>query len=249
VLYLKSQSEKEAKKFMYKIKLTDFEGPLDLLLFFIKRDELDVYDIPISKITRDFLDSIAETQSLDLEVASEFIYFASVLISIKAKMLLPRPETAAEDDGDFDPRTELVQRLLEYRRFKEMSEVLQSLEDDRRKAYAKGIMESFEVANPDNLIKPTLFDLMAAYRTALEKIPVKKYHEIVRLNVTVDEQIDFLLRKLDEKMQVSFFEVTHEFTDRIYLVVTFLSILEMTKNRLITIIQKENYNDFWISKI
>lgn len=234
---------------MYRVKLSDFEGPLDLLLFFIKRDELDIHNIPISHITREFMDYLAAMKSLDLEVAAEFIYMASVLMSIKAKLLLPRPEPEDGDLDEFDPRTELVQRLLEYKRYKEMSLLLQEREDGRRKLFARGLYEAFDtpVAEEEPAFRPTLFDLIAAYRRALEHIPKKQFHEIRKLPVTVEEQTDFLMTKLRERAQVSFFEAVKDFPERITLVVTFLAILELAKNRVITILTRDDYNDFWIS--
>ena len=117
---------------MYRVRLTEFEGPLDLLLFFIRRDELDIYDIPISRITREFLDHIHMMQSLDLEVAGDFIVMAAELMQIKVRMLLPRLEDQQEEE---DPRAELVRRLIEYKRFKEMAERISGFEDEQRKIY------------------------------------------------------------------------------------------------------------------
>lgn len=234
---------------MYRIKLSDFEGPLDLLLFFIKRDELDIHNIPISRITRDFMEYLAAMQSLDLELAAEFIYMASVLMSIKAKMLLPKPELEEGLLDEFDPRTDLVQRLLEYKRFKEMTSEMQPLEDARRQLFARGAFEEFEAPtiDEDMLRRPTLFELITAYRRVIERVPVRQYHEIRKIPVTLEEQTAFLLSRLKEKIQVSFFEVVGVSGERIVAVVTFLAVLEMAKNRQISIITKDDYNDFWMS--
>ncbi|MBC8044787.1 MAG: segregation/condensation protein A [Rhizobacter sp.] len=234
---------------MYRIKLSDFEGPLDLLLFFIKRDELDIQNIPISRITRDFMEYLAAMQSLDLELAAEFIYMASVLMSIKAKMLLPKPELEEGLLDEFDPRADLVQRLLDYKRFKEMASEMQPFEDARRQLFARGAFEEFEAPtiDEDALRRPTLFELITAYRRVIERVPARQYHEIRKIPVTLEEQTEFLLARLKEKIQVSFFEVVGVSGERIVAVVTFLAVLEMAKNRQISIITKDDYNDFWMS--
>ena len=131
---------------MYRVQLNNFEGPLDLLLFFIKRDELDIYDIPISYITEQFLEFIHMMEELDLDVASEFVLMASMLMSIKAKMMLPREETDDEAELDEnDPRYELVQRLLEYKRYKEMAEKMADIDEETRKKYTRGFYEVDQV--------------------------------------------------------------------------------------------------------
>jgi segregation and condensation protein A len=234
---------------MYRIALSEFEGPLDLLLFFIKRDELDIYDIPISRITRNFLDYLTALQQLDLEVASDFIYMASLLMSIKAKMLLPRPELLEGELDEFDPRAELVQKLLEYKRFKEMSLHMQFLEEDRRQVFPRLTFDPIDAAEiEDETKKFTLFDLIQAYRYALTNMPKKTVHEIKLISVTIEDQTAFILKKLDDQIQVSFLETVTHFTERIEIVVMFLAILELAKNHLINIIIRDDYLDFWMVK-
>jgi len=232
---------------MYRVALSEFEGPLDLLLFFIKRDELNIYDIPISKITKDFIEYLDALQTLNLEVASDFIYMASVLMSIKAKMLLPRPDLADGELDEFDPRTELVQKLLEYKRFKEMAAAMQMQEELRRKLFPRLQFEHVDAPLAEELRRPTLFDLIQAYKYALDHAPKKTVHEIRKIPVTIEAQTDFLLRRLNEKVQLSFFELVSEF-DRITIVVTFLAVLEMAKSRLVSILVRDDHNDFWISR-
>jgi len=237
---------------MYRVQLTEFEGPLDLLLFFIKRDELNIYDIPISKITQDFMGYLDAMQSLNLDVAAEFIYMASVLMSIKAKMLLPRPELLDGDPTEFDPRTELVEKLLEYKRFKEMAGEIRVFEAHRRQQHERKLFEP--IAPPvinemdDPTLRPTLFQLILAYKRVLDNIPKKTVHEIRIIPVSIEDQAAFILRKLDHAVQISFFDSVSEFQERIVLVVTFLAILEMARNRQISIVTKDDYNDFWISR-
>ncbi|MCS6988606.1 MAG: segregation/condensation protein A [Chloroherpetonaceae bacterium] len=234
---------------MYRVSLTEFEGPLDLLLFFIKRDELDIYDIPIAHITKSFMEYLDAMQELNLEVAADFIYMASVLMSIKAKMLLPRPESPSGELDEFDPRTELVQKLLEYKRFKEMALHLQLLEEDRRKLFPRLAFEQIEASEiEDETKRPTLFDLIRAYQIAMKNIPKTTVHEIKRIPVTIEQQTEFLLKKLDERIQISFLETVREFAERITIVVTFLAILEMAKARLVNLIVRDDCGDFWLAK-
>ncbi|ACF13195.1 chromosome segregation and condensation protein ScpA [Chloroherpeton thalassium ATCC 35110] len=237
---------------MYRVHLAEFEGPLDLLLFFIKRDELNIYDIPISKITQDFMAYLDAMQSLSLDVVAEFIYMASVLMSIKAKMLLPRPEALDGDPNEFDPRTELVEKLLEYKRFKKMAGEIRILEEHRRQQHERRLFE--QIAAPvvdemnDPTLRPTLFHLILAYKRVLDHMPKKTVHEIRKVPVSIEEQMQFILKKLDKSVQISFFESVADFQDRIILVVTFLAILEMARSRQISIVTKDDYNDFWISR-
>jgi len=234
---------------MYRVSLSEFEGPLDLLLFFIKRDELDIYDIPIAHITKSFMEYLDAMQELNLEVAADFIYMASVLMSIKAKMLLPRPEVPGGELDEFDPRTELVQKLLEYKRFKEVALNMQLLEEDRRQLFPRLTFEHIEASEiEDETKRPTLFDLIRAYQLAMKNMPKITVHEIKKIPVTIEQQTEFLLKKLDEQIQISFIKTVQEFTERITIVVTFLAILEMAKMRLVNIIVREDYSDFWLTK-
>ncbi len=236
---------------MFRITLEEFEGPLDLLLFFIRRDELDIYNIPISKITADFISYISGMRSMNLEVAAEFIYMASMLMSIKAKMLLPRPTQDGGDPDEFDPRSELVQKLLEYRQMKEASEKLGELAVARARLFAKGFSESFDQNVIDELDeeihRPTLYHLITAYRSVLENIPKPMTRNVTEAPVTVEEQSALILARLRERVQVSFRSVMEGVGESIIVVVTFLAVLELCRNRKILVIIKDGYDDFWIS--
>ena len=178
---------------MYKVKLEQFEGPLDLLLFFVKRDELDIRDIPITKITNEFVEYLHYLDMLDLDVASDFIVMAATLMQIKVKMLLPREEVNGEIE---DPRTELVRQLLQYKRFKEAAEEMSDLEDARRKLFFRADFSADEcekiVEVDDGLKNVTLFHLIAAFKYAMEHIPKQNFHTVERLNVTIDEQVEYI---------------------------------------------------------
>lgn len=236
---------------MFRISLEEFEGPLDLLLFFIKRDELDIYNIPISTITADFIGYIHDVRNLNLEVAAEFIYMASMLMSIKAKMLLPRETMDGADTDEFDPRTELVQRLLEYKRIKEASIAMNQLAEVRENLFGRGFFEDFEPETIDELDeplhRPTLYHLMHAYKTALENLPQPMTRSVQDAPVTVEEQTLLILSRLKDQVQLSFLAVLEGVTERLILVVTFLAVLELCKNQKIIVLVKDGHDDFWIT--
>ncbi|NTV06180.1 MAG: segregation/condensation protein A [Chlorobiaceae bacterium] len=236
---------------MFRISLDEFEGPLDLLLFFIRRDELDIYNIPISKITADFIGYIHDVRNLNLEVAADFIYMASMLMSIKANMLLPRPAQDGSETDEFDPRTELVQRLIEYQRIKEASLALNYLAEVRENLFAKGFFEEFEPEVFDELDepvnRPTLYHLMIAYKSVLENIPRPMTRNVMDAPVTIEEQTAMILSRLQDRVQLSFLSVLEGVTERIILVVTFLAVLELCKNRKIVVLVKDGHDDFWIA--
>jgi segregation and condensation protein A len=237
---------------MFRISLDEFEGPLDLLLFFIRRDELDIYNIPISKITADFIGYIHQARHLNLEVAADFIYMASMLMSIKARMLLPG---LTEEDGgtdEFDPRTELVQRLLEYKQIKEGAAALSGLAEERENYFARGFFEELEPEVIDELDepihRPTLYNLMLAYTSVLENMPRPMTRSAMDAPVTVEEQSALILSKLQERVQLSFLSLFDGVSERIILVVTFLAVLELCKNRIIIVLVKDGHDDFWMAR-
>ncbi len=233
---------------MYKIVLPTFEGPLDLLLFFIKRDELDIYDIPISKITNDFMDYMILIEKLDLEIAGDFILMASTLMQIKVKMLLPREKN--EVGEEIDPRSDLVNALLEYKRYKEMSEELSFFESDQRKLTYRGNFDYDEretFTDVQKLLKNiTLYDLMKAFKNALMEKPKEFVHQIKKLNVSIDEQINYILKKLKEKKELNFIELVKEMSEKIRIIVTFIALLELIKAGSIGLKESPNFNDFII---
>lgn len=234
---------------MYRVQLQQFEGPLDLLLFFIKRDELDIYNIPIHHITKEFLEYIHFLDELDLQVASEFIYMASTLMSIKAKMMIPTEHSEDELDSEHDPRFELVQALLEYKRFKEVGEELIGFDQKARLVYKRGITESdqveIEVDEGEVLRDITLIDLMAAFKlimTQRKKVPFT--HKIVQFETSIERQMQFVVKMLKEKGKSSFIELCLAVQTRMALVVTFLAILEMVKERKLNLYLGETPIDF-----
>lgn len=235
---------------MYRVQLNNFEGPLDLLLFFIKRDELDIYDIPISYITKQFLEYIHLMEELDLDVASEFILMASMLMSIKAKMMLPREDSEDEELDESDPRYELVQRLLEYKRYKEMSEKMADMDDETRKQFMRGYPEADDVekqATGEALQDVTMFDLIAAFKKVLRDIERKNIvHHVEKVSTTVEDQAEFVLNRLQEHGRQSFMEVCSVLRNKIYVVVTFLAVLEMIKEQQINLFLEDDPTKFYI---
>jgi segregation and condensation protein A len=231
---------------LYKIHLDHFEGPLDLLLFFIKRDELNVYDIPIHKITQEFLEYVNLIKFLDLEIAGDFILMASTLMHIKVRLLLPKE--IDEKGVEIDPRAELVQRLLEYKRYKEMSEELGFYESNQRKVSFRGnFSEDLKEAPPeyDILLKNVnVFDLAKVFKSVLDNVKQEVFHEIKKVPVSIEDQMNFVLAKLEEHKELHFLSIVDEIREKIRLVVTFIALLELTKMGKIGIKESSEFNDF-----
>ncbi len=236
---------------MYRVKLTEFEGPLDLLLFFIKRDELDITNIPISRITQEFLEYLHLMASLDLEVAGDFIVMAATLMQIKVRMLLPRDENATEEE---DPRAELVRRLIEYKRFKEMSLELGTMEGEARKVYYRKFFE----ADPRELVEEeddsflkdvSLFNLISAYKSALDQMPRKVVHEVQLLSVSVDEQMSFVMDFLRVHGPTTLLALVAHMVEKIRIIVTVMAVLELTKNKVVALSVVEGREDIGIRSL
>lgn len=236
---------------LYKIKLEQFEGPLDLLLFFIKRDELDIYDIPISHITKEFLEYVNFIKILDLELAGDFILMASTLMHIKARMLLPRE---IDEKGDeIDPRAEFIQALLEYKKYKEVSEELSFYESNQRKIKFRGNFDADVSETPpeyDILLKNvSIYDLAKAFKRAIEEIKEEPIHQIRKLNISIDEQIDFIFAQFKDKPEVHFLTLVEKMKEKIRVVITFIALLELVKMNSVGIKESPNYNDFILYRI
>lgn len=237
---------------MYSIRLNNFEGPLDLLLFFIRRDELDIYDIPIASITQEFLEYVKVLELLDLELAGEFIVMASMLVQIKAQMLLPRDEKAGGDTGlldEDDPRAELVKRLIEYKRYREASDSLTLSAENQRYVLYRSVFEAEEIhaAESGAYRNATLFDLLKALKRAVEKAPDQADpHVVTRFPITVEEKAAEIIHTLGTKPSVRFFELIGGLT-KMHIVVTFLALLELAKNHRILVQQDERFDDIIIA--
>lgn len=233
---------------MYKIKLDQFEGPLDLLLFFIKRDELNIYDIPISRITGEFLEYVNLIKLMDLEVAGDFILMASTLMHIKVRMLLPRE--VDERGEEIDPRADLIRALLEYKKYKEVAEDLTFFESNQRKISFRGDFSHDEKESPPEyeiLLKNiSVYDLAKAFKKVIDGIKVQVVHEVKKINISIDEQIQFILDRLSEKGEIHFLSLVHGMKEKIRVVLTFVALLELTKIEKIGIKESPDFNDFVI---
>ncbi len=241
----------------FEIKLPLFEGPFDLLLFFIERDELDIYDIPISKITNDFLAYIQQLESMNIEVASEFILVAATLMRIKAKMLLPRP-VLNEEGEEIDPREELVQHLLEYKKYKSVVAELMDmeasrLEKERRGNVVKEIKALSAISNVEAEIQDIdLYKLLRIYQKVIKRYEEeqnKPSHSVVQYPYTIEKQKDFLLMELRTHKRLSFEAIIGYNPQKIAVVYNFLAILELLQNRLVTLYGGDDFNSFWIEEL
>lgn len=241
----------------YEIKLPLFEGPFDLLLFFIERDELDIYDIPIFKVTTDFLEYIHQMEVLNMEVASEFILVAATLMSIKAKMLLPRPQVDAQGN-ELDPRDELVKHLIEYKRYKSVIAELSELEKNRFAKEKRGnVVEELKQLAEVNNVESEMQDLdLYKLLKVFEKVS-KRYeqevnkpiHKVVQYPYSLDDQKVLILEMVTLQKRVAFTEIIAEKSEKIYLIFNFLAILELLQSRKISISIGEGFNNFWIEPL
>ena len=236
---------------LYKIKLEHFEGPLDLLLFFIKRDELNIYDIPISKITKEFLEYVNFIKLMDLEIAGDFILMASTLMHIKVRMLLPKE--IDEKGEEIDPRADLIKALLEYKKYKEVAEELLFFEANQRKISFRGNTDTDPKESPadyEYLLKNiTVYDLAKAFKSVIEGIKEKPVHEIRKINISIDEQIQFILDKVNELKEIHFLSLVQGMKEKIRIVITFIALLELVKMQQVAIKASINFNDFIIHSI
>lgn len=240
----------------FEVKLPLFEGPFDLLLFFIERDELDIYDIPISKITNDFLDYIHHLEHLNIEVASEFILVAATLMRIKSKMLLPRPQVD-EQGNEIDPREELVKHLLEYKKYKSVVENFHKMEEtelmkEKRGNIMKELKALAETSNVEAELQDVdLFKLMTVFEKVLKRFEADKnkpVHQVIQYPYTVDGQKKYLVEEVVKKKRLSFTELVEVYPTRIGVIFNFLAILELLAIGELTIQVGEGYNNFWIAK-
>lgn len=240
----------------FTIHLPVFDGPFDLLLFFIERDELDIYNIPIAQITNDFLAYLHEMQTLNIDLASEFIVVAATLMRIKAKMLLPRRQTD-EEGNEIDPRQELVDRLLEYKRYKEVLDQMRRLEEVRAfmnpRGYAEAEMKQLAaraLADAD-LESVSLYRLLRVFERLLTRFEedkqAKRVHTVYNYNYTIQEQRAYLQGRLRRGKKTGFDTLFLSLDSRIHAIVTFLALLELLNAQEVVLIQGEGTNNFWLT--
>ncbi len=235
----------------YKIKLDQFEGPLDLLLFFIHRDKVNIYDIPISNITNEFLEYVKMMRVFRIDVGGEFVLMASMLMQLKAKTLLPHSEV--DDEGEIiDPRTELVHRLLEYKQFKESSLELQHLRENHAVKYERGqeLPYTEQVENIEAIVQDvTLFKLISIFKDVMDNMPEINPYELHQEEVHVEEQILSLREELRLKSTFTFSSLKSKLNSKLKIVVMFIAILELIRNGEIKIEQSSSFGDIKISEV
>ena len=234
----------------YKVKLEVFEGPLDLLLFLIKRDEIDIHDIPIGHITKQYLDFMELFKMLDLDVAGEFVVMAANLIYIKSRSLLPAhvqpPEEEAEEE---DPRWELVRQLIEYKKFKEAAAHLHGREVAREGMFPRVVEGPQEAERP--LGEVSVFDLINAFNKILKRIESKKedLREIFEENFTVADKIDLILKMAAQGVSLKFTELFTDAASRSEVVITFLALLELIRLKQLRCVQPEAFGEIELTRV
>jgi len=236
----------------YQIKLPQFEGPFDLLLFFIERDELDIYNIPISKIIQDFLAYIHLEEHLNIELSSEFILFVSTLMRVKAKMLLPRKELD-EQGNEIDPRQELIDKLLEYKRYKEAAATLAEMEAIRHLMVRRGNLQKElsrigeESGEGTEIQAITLFKLMKTFEKLMQRIQQrqnKPVHTVVQYRYTMEDSREYMLGLVEKERTLSFEKIFDICENRLHAIFTFLSMLELVQAKYMHILIGEGRNNF-----
>ncbi|MGV3766981.1 MAG: segregation and condensation protein A [Chitinophagaceae bacterium] len=241
----------------YQIKLPQFEGPFDLLLFFIERDELDIYNIPITRIIKDFLEYIHGQEQLNIELSSEFILFVSTLMRIKAKMLLPRKELDAQGN-EIDPRQELIDKILEYKKFKEASTQLSEMEAIRMLMVKRGNLQKDisnigeEAGEGTEIQAISMFKLMKAFERVMQRLYDKKnqpVHTVVQYKYTMEQSREAMIGLASHKKTMSFEKIFESCNDRVHAIFMFLSMLELVQMKFLKIMTGEGRNNFIIEYI
>ncbi|MCI0388137.1 MAG: segregation/condensation protein A [Acidobacteria bacterium] len=240
------ERDDEARSDSYRVKLEIFEGPLDLLLYLIRKDEIDIYDIPIAHITEQYLAYLEVMQELDIAVAGDFLVMASTLIYIKSKTLLPPdPKVEGEEDLSEDPRAELIERLLEYQKFKSASQMLYSRGEIESACYTRGPLET-DSSNPE--VSATVLDLLRVFREVLKRAEAQIEMEIARDEVTIAEKLAQIYALLDQYEQINVREIFEMSHSKRELIITFLALLELVKEWRIYLIQRELFGDIYARK-
>lgn len=232
----------------YKVNLEIFEGPLDLLLYLIKKDEFNIEDIPIAQITEQYLQYMELMRMLDLDIAGEFLVMAATLMHIKSKMLLP-PEDVEEEKSEEDPREELVKKLLEYRKFKKAAEQLKTREAHQKEVFSRpGTRQLIEDSAQEDkfYFEASIFDLLSAFSKVLKEVPKNKFYEVVKDEVTVSDKIHEIFHILVKKSVIYFLELFNKARNKIDIIATFLALLELIRMKEILVKQDTVFGDIKI---
>ena len=236
---------------MFNIKIENFEGPLDLLLYFIKRDKIDIYDIPITQITNEYISVIDKAKKLDVSIAGEFLFMASMLLRIKTQMLLPRQINDESLDIE-DPRIDLVAQLLEYKKYKSIANKLKNLHFENKDSFFRNSSKVVYDQSPnasDFLNEVTLYDISKIFKDAVNNAPTQDSFEIYRETVSLKDQQDFILQQFNNDRILSLKNLVKKLETKLKIIVTFLALLEMIKRSEIICSQKENFEDIEIKLI
>jgi segregation and condensation protein A len=232
----------------YKIKLQIFEGPLDLLLYLVKKDHLNIYDIPIAQITDQYLAYLELMKLLDLNIAGEFLVMAATLMQIKSKMLLPAEVEPQEEE--VDPRAELVRRLLEYEKFKEIAEDLRQRESTQQEVFKRPKAQDSASTPQDKEVyfEASIFDLITAFTKALKEVPKEVFYEVIKDEFTIEEKVHQILHLLLEKPMITLSELFISAKNKIEIIVIFLAILELIRMKEIVALQRDLFGEIEISR-
>lgn len=236
---------------MFNIKIENFEGPLDLLLYFIKRDKIDIYDIPITQITNEYISVIDEAKKLDVSIAGEFLFMASMLLRIKTQMLLPRKINDESFEIE-DPRIDLVAQLLEYKKYKSIANKLKNLHFENKDSFFRNSSKVVYDQSPnasDFLNEVTLYDISKIFKDAVNNAPTQDSFEIYRETVSLEDQQNFILQQFNNDKILSLKNLVKKLETKLEIIVTFLALLEMIKRSEIICSQKENFEDIEIKLI
>lgn len=228
---------------MFNVKLDNFEGPLDLLLYFIKRDKIDIYDISISKITKEYIDTINHAKKLNISVAGEFIFMASLLTRLKTRMLLPRREDEEGLDID-DPRVNLVDQLIQYKTFKKIANQLKIIQNNNKDLFYRPVDINFSdiKMNPNEFLREvSLFDISKIFKEALSNAPITDSLDIHREKISLTEQKIFIIANFDEKGNLSLDKLIKKLKSKLEIIVTFLALLEMIRTAELVCKQKDTF--------
>lgn len=230
----------------YKIKLEVFEGPLDLLLYLVRKDHLNIYDIPIATITEQYLEYLELFKLLDLEIAGEFLVMAATLMKIKSQMLLPCEEKSLEEE--IDPREELVEKLLEYQRYKEVAQLLRQHEEKQKDVFKRQSSQLSNAQDKEVYFEASLFELINAFSKALSEIPKDLFIEVIKDEFTVAQKTHDILHLLLVRSKLKLGELFKEAKNKLEMVATFLAILELMRLREVTVIQDNIFSEIEIVK-
>ena len=233
----------------YKVKLELFEGPLDLLLYLIKKEEIDIHDIPIAKITAQYLEALDLMKMLDLDIAGEFLVMAATLMQIKSRMLLPPEEQPPQEEEEPDPREELVKRLLEYQKFKEAASRLAQMEGERRDFFTRrGSLPEGVGEGEETYFEANIFDLINAFSQVTERLSKQQFYEVLKEEFTVEDKIHQILHILTQKPVLYFSEMFEQTKSKVEVVATFLAILGLIRLKEIMAHQRQSFGEIEISR-